>query len=99
MEAKTDWKMRGGGGAHSSPIALGLGISALCLILRDQTTRDLKSHHLQDWAALTAMSVPPRPPFLSAELWVIRYRPGNLEGEKSGLKYTACYVRNLKTAL
>ena len=55
----------GGGGTHSSPTALGLGISApthpsqitefclvlggakKCFILRDQTTGDLKSHHLQ----------------------------------------------------
>ena len=49
-----------------------------CFILCDQTTGDLKSHHLQAWATLTAMSVPPRPPFLSAELWVILYRLGNL---------------------
>ena len=33
-----------------------------CFILLDQTTGDLKSHHLQAWATLTAMSVPPRPP-------------------------------------
>ena len=33
-----------------------------CSILRDQTTEDLKSHHLQ--AGVTALSVPP--PFLSA---------------------------------
>ena len=107
-----------------------------CFILRDQTPGYLKSHHLQAWTTLTAMSVPPRPPFLSVELWVVRYHPGNLyryynaftvytrniiklkksynvqnkflghsqplgggEGEKIGLKYTACYVRNLKTAL
>ena len=59
----------------SSPTALGLGISASpcfrvlfgkvqqCSILLDQTTGDLKSHHLQD--GVTALSVPP-PPFLSA---------------------------------
>ena len=34
-----------------------------CSILRDQTTGDLKSHHLQ--TGVTALSVPP-PPFLSA---------------------------------
>ena len=39
-----------------------------CFILRNQTAGDLKSHHLQALATLTAMSVPPRPPFLSAEL-------------------------------
>ena len=38
-----------------------------CFILRDQTTGDLKSHHLQARVTLTAMSVPPRPPFISAE--------------------------------
>ena len=47
-------------------------------ILCDQTTGDLKSHHLQAWETLTAMSVPPRPPFLSAELLVILYRLGYL---------------------
>ena len=35
-----------------------------CSILRDQTTGNLKSHHLQ--AGVTALSVPPPPPFLSA---------------------------------
>ena len=39
-----------------------------CFILRDQTTGDLKSHHLQAWVTLTALSVPPRPHFLSADL-------------------------------
>ena len=78
----------GGGGTHSSPTALGLGISApppkhtinfrvfswdwegaqKCFILHDQTTRDLKSHHLQARVTPTALSVPPRPHFLSAEL-------------------------------
>ena len=84
----------GGGGSHSNPTALGLGISAPptnpkflsfvwdwegaqeCFILCDQTTGDIKFHHLQARAALTAMSVPPRPPFLSAELWVICYHLG-----------------------
>ena len=47
-------------------------------ILHDQTTGDLKSHHLQARATLTAMSVPQRPLFLSAELWVIRYHLGHL---------------------
>ena len=36
-----------------------------CFMLRNQTTADLKSHHLQARATLTAMSVPPRRPFLS----------------------------------
>ena len=49
-----------------------------CFIPRDQTTGDLKSHHLQAPVTLTALSVPPRPPFLSAELWVIRYHISNL---------------------
>ena len=35
-----------------------------CSILRNQTTGNLKSHHLQ--AGVTALSVPPPPPFLSA---------------------------------
>ena len=39
-----------------------------CFILRDQTTGDFKSHHLQARVTLTALSVLPRPPFLSAEL-------------------------------
>ena len=78
----------GGGGTHSSPTALGLGISAppqhtpnflffvldwegaqKCFILRDQTTGDLKSHHLQARVTLKALSVPPRPHFLSADLF------------------------------
>ena len=79
------------GGNHSSPTALGLGISApcthlkfqrfffcgggdwegaqKCFILRDQTTGDLKSHHLQARVTCTA---------LSAELWVVCYHLGNL---------------------
>ena len=62
----------GGGGRHFSSTALGLGISAPppntpqfseffvwgCFILRDQTTGDLKSHHLQARVTLTALSVP-----------------------------------------
>ena len=39
-----------------------------CFILRDQTTGDLKSPHLQGRVTLTALSVPPRPHFLSADL-------------------------------
>ena len=78
MKAKTEWKIRRGvgGGTHSIPTALGLGISApthapkipslvwdwegaqKCFILHNQTTGDLKSHHLQARATLTAMSVP-----------------------------------------
>ena len=42
-------------------------VAQKCFILSDQTTGDLKSHHLQALATLTAMSVPPLPPFLSAE--------------------------------
>ena len=87
MEASREWKMGGGGGTHSSPTALGLGISAppqhtpqifeffwdwegaqKCFILRDQTTGDLKSHHLPARVTLTALSVPPWSHFLSAEL-------------------------------
>ena len=54
-----------------------------CFILRDQTTGDLISHHLQAQVTLTALSVPAWPPFLSAELWVIRYHLGNLGREQS----------------
>ena len=45
-------------------------------ILHDQTTGDLKSHHLQARVTFKALSLPPRPLFLSAELWVIRYHLG-----------------------
>ena len=41
-------------------------------------------HHLQAWATLTAMSVPPRPPFLLCRIVVNRYHPGNL--------YRYCYA-------
>ena len=77
------------GGTHSSPTALGLGISAphppqigtggaqKCFILRDQTTGDLKSHHLQ--AGSHSQPCPcPHGHLFSAELWVIRYHLGNL---------------------
>ena len=86
MEASPEWKM-GGGGTHSSPTALGLGISASphthkhpkfpsffvwdwegaqkCFILRDQTTGDLKSHHLQARSHSQPCLCPPRPHFLS----------------------------------
>ena len=47
-----------------------------CFILHDQTTGDLKSHHLQARVTLKALPLPPRPLFLSAELWVIRYHLG-----------------------
>ena len=82
METKMEWGMGGGGGGggiHSSPTALGLGMSAhppptnpkfpslvwnwegaqKCFIHPDQTTGDFKSHHLQAWATLTVMFVPP----------------------------------------
>ena len=49
-----------------------------CFILHKHTTGDLKSHHLLVRVTLTALSVPPRPPFLSAELWVICYHLGDL---------------------
>ena len=78
MEASTDWKMGGGGGQALQPlppqiseILFGTGRRAQkCYILRDQTTGDLKSHHLQARVTLTALSVPPLPPFV---MWVIRY--------------------------
>ena len=54
--------------AQISEFVLGLGGGTKCFILRDQTTGDLKSHHLQTRATLAAMSVPPPPPFHSAEL-------------------------------
>ena len=38
---------------------LGLGGGTKCFILGDQTTGDLKSHHLQARVTLTALSVPP----------------------------------------
>ena len=41
---------------------------AQVFILRDQTTGDLKSHHLQARVTLTALSVPPRTHFLSADM-------------------------------
>ena len=50
-----------------SEFDLGPGGAQKCFILRDQTTGDLEYHHLQARATLTAMSVPPRPHFLSAE--------------------------------
>ena len=61
-----------------------------CFILHDYTTGDLKSHHFQARATFTAMSVPPRAPFLSAELWVIRYQLGNL-----GIIMHTVYTRNI----
>ena len=85
MEAKTEWKI-GGGGAHTlAPQPWDLGQvppthapkfpsliwgwegAQKCFILCDQSTGDLKSHHLQARATLTAMSVPPLPLFLSVE--------------------------------
>ena len=75
MQATTEWK-RGHIWdilATVQPYSFGLGISVppcfrvlfgkvqQCCISRDQTTGDLKSHHLQ--AGVTALSVPPPPPF------------------------------------
>ena len=76
MQATTEWK-RGHIWdilAAVQPHSFGLGISAptpcfrvlfgkvqQCCISRDQTTGDLKSHHLQ--AGVTALSVSPSPPF------------------------------------
>ena len=39
-----------------------------CFILPNQTTGDLKSHHLQAQVTHIALSVSPRPHFLSVEL-------------------------------
>ena len=79
----------GVGGTHSSPtgdkrlppthpkflsLVLDWEGAKKCFILRDQTIGDLKSHHLQARATLTAMSVPPE----ASELWVIRYHLGYL---------------------
>ena len=69
----------GGGGGRRTLQPHSLGISAPTHAPKmpslvwdweggDQTTGDLKSHYLQARATLTAMSVPPRSPFLSAEL-------------------------------
>ena len=75
MQATIEWK-RGHIWdilATVQPHSFGLGISAppcfrvlfgkvqQCCISHDQTTGDLKSHHLQ--AGVTALSVPPSPPF------------------------------------
>ena len=96
MEAKRNGRW---GGTNCSPTALGLGISGLvldwmgaqkCFILHDQTAGDLKSHHLQARATLTAMSVPPRPPFLSAELWINCDHLGNL-----GIIMHTVYTHNI----
>ena len=120
MEASTEWKMRD---IHSSPTALGLGISAppppqkkkkkkkqqqqqqqkkvseffvwdwegtqKCFILRDQTTGDLKSHHLQARVTLTALSMPPQPHFLSAELLC---HISNLSGTVKKIKVTGILI-------
>ena len=104
MEAKTNG--RWGGGHHLQPHSLGTGDKCphpkfpslvwdwegaqKCFILHDQTTGDLKSHHLQARATLTAKSVPPRPPILPAELWVIRYHLGIL-----GIIMHTVYTRNI----
>ena len=83
-EASTEWKMGGGGGTHPSATALGLRISApplptpnfrdfvwdwegaqKCFILRDQTTGNLT---FTSPGHTHSLSVPPRSPFLSAEL-------------------------------
>ena len=78
MEAKTEWKIgehtlrpQSLGTWDKCPqprtqiaeFDLGLGGGTKMFFLRDQTTGDLKSHHLQARATLTAMSLPPRPPF------------------------------------
>ena len=49
-----------------------MGGAQTCFILCDQITGDLQAR-----VTLTAQSVPPRPSFLSAELWVIRHHLGN----------------------
>ena len=90
MGATTEWKM--GGGHTLQPHSLGTGNKCpnhpnfkgaqKCFIFHDKTTGDLKSHHLQALVTLAALSVSPRPPFLSAELWIIRFYLGNLGREQ-----------------
>ena len=59
-----------------SEICLVLVGAQKCKILHDQTTGDLESHHLQAGPhSQPCQTVPPRPPFLSGELWVICYLP------------------------
>ena len=53
-----------------------------CFILRDQTTGDLKSHHLQAQATLTALSVPHGHLFLQQSCYV-----GNPLSYKYALPY------------
>ena len=68
MEASTEWKISAPHPPQISEFFVWDSEGAQkCFILHDQTTGDLKSHHLQALATLTALSVPPRPPFLSAE--------------------------------
>ena len=91
MEVTTGWKMGGGHTLQPHSLNWEWGCApqpkfpsfvrdwegALkCFILHDQTTGDLKSHHLQARVTLKALSLPPRPLFLSAEMWVIRYHLG-----------------------
>ena len=88
MEAKTEWKMGGvWGGAHSSPTALELGISApsnhpkfpeFCLGLGGGTKEfilhDQTTGDLKSnhlQAQATLTALSVLPPFLSTELWVI----------------------------
>ena len=89
MEAKTEWKIEGGHTLQPHSLVSSDNCppptpnfrfffwdregAQKCFILRNQTTGDLKSHHLQARITLTSLSMPPEPHFLSAELWVIRY--------------------------
>ena len=57
-------------GPYHPKFPSGMGGAQTCFILCDQTTGDLQAR-----ITLTAPSVPP--PFLSAELWVIRHHLGN----------------------
>ena len=69
MEASTEWKLSAPHPPQISEFFVWESEGAQkCFILRDQTTGDLKFHHLQARATLTALSVPQRPPFLSADL-------------------------------
>ena len=88
MQATTEWKRRHIWTilATVQPNSFGLGISApppcfqdlfgkvqQCCISPDQTTGDLKSHHLQ--AGVAAQYVPPPPPF---HLFYQQYKKKNV---------------------
>ena len=84
MEASTEWKISA---PHPPTPNFRVFVwdregAQKCFIRRDQTTGDLKSHHLQAWATLTALSVLPRPPFFQQSCYV-----GNPLSYKYALPY------------